>query len=97
MRATRQAMPADRTRAPRLSREKGCRPLTVFSTNELKIPQGAIRSALIDRDWNRDRDRQDMTSGREKPDVCWVDVCWVDVCRALPSKNMNQTSFWLNS
>jgi hypothetical protein len=33
-----------------------------------------------------------MTSGREKPDVCWADICW-----ALPSKNTSQTSSWLNS
>ena len=81
MRATRQAMPADRTRAPRLSREKGCRPLTVFSTNELKIPQGATRPARLD----RDRDRKDMTLGREEPHVY----------RALPSKNMRESNFIL--
>jgi hypothetical protein len=48
-----------------------------------------------------------MTSGREKPDVDWADVDWADVDWAdvdwadvdwaLPSKNTNQTSFWLNS
>jgi hypothetical protein len=43
-----------------------------------------------------------MTSGREKPDVCWADVCWADLCWAdiywaLLSNNMNRASFWLNS
>jgi hypothetical protein len=33
LRATRQMMPAERTRAPRLSREKGCRPLSSTQTN----------------------------------------------------------------
>jgi hypothetical protein len=52
--------------------------------------EGATRPARLDQVW--DRDRKDMTSGREKPEVCWAAICW-----ALPSKNMNQTSFWLNS
>jgi hypothetical protein len=66
---------------------------------------GATRPARLD--WDRDRDRKDMTSGREKPDVDWADVDWADVDWAdvdwadvdwaLPSKNTNQTSFWLNS
>ncbi|ESQ09679.1 MAG: hypothetical protein N838_19850 [Thiohalocapsa sp. PB-PSB1] len=65
---------------------------------------GANRLALLDLDWDldcldrhRDRDRKDMTSGREKPDVDWADVDWSDVDWALPSENMNQTSFWSNS
>jgi hypothetical protein len=43
----------------------------------------ATRPARLDRDRDLNRNRKDMTSGREKPDVCWADICWT-----LPSKNM---------
>jgi hypothetical protein len=53
---------------------------------ELKIPQGATRTARLERDWVWDRDRKDMTSGREKPDVCWADVCWAIKCNKQESQ-----------